>query len=102
MSNLKILSKEEVAISLDELLQWRFENDKLKAEFLFKDFKQAFAFISIIAIESEKLNHHPEWSNIYNKVTFILSTHDVGDKITSLDIDLATSISRAANNFIGE
>jgi 4a-hydroxytetrahydrobiopterin dehydratase len=102
MTNFKILSKEEIVTSINDLKNWRCENNTLKAEFLFENFKQAFAFISIVAIESEKGNHHPEWSNIYNKVSFTLSTHDAGDKITHLDIDMANIISKAASIFVTE
>ena len=99
MANFKILSQEDISESLKTLPGWSVKNDQRKAEFIFKDFKQAFAFISMIAIESEKMNHHPEWSNMYNKVSFTFSTHDAENKITDLDISMATFISKSADIF---
>ena len=64
---------------------WLKENNKLKKTFEFKDFTQAFGFMTKVAIEAEKLNHHPDWSNVYNKVTINLSTHDAGNIITEKD-----------------
>ncbi|AFY73955.1 pterin-4a-carbinolamine dehydratase [Synechococcus sp. PCC 7502] len=64
---------------------------KLSREFKFKDFVQAFGFMTKVGIAAEKLEHHPEWLNIYNSVSIDLTTHDAGG-ITSLDIELATKI----------
>jgi 4a-hydroxytetrahydrobiopterin dehydratase len=61
----------------------------------FKDFKQAFGFMSVVALHAEALNHHPEWSNVYNKVTVTLTTHDSGG-VTELDVKLAKAIDKAA------
>lgn len=69
-------------------------DDHLFAEFRFADFKQAFAFMAEVAFEAERLNHHPDWSNVWNTVTIRLSTHDAGNTLTELDRKLATSIER--------
>jgi 4a-hydroxytetrahydrobiopterin dehydratase len=68
---------------------WIEQNNKLVREYEFEDFKEAFAFMTQIADVAEKMNHHPWWSNVYNKVRFELSTHDAGDKITEKDEALA-------------
>ena len=64
---------------------WMEENNQLKASFTFKDFSEAFAFMTRVAILSEKMDHHPTWTNTYNKVDIALSTHDAGNTITEKD-----------------
>jgi 4a-hydroxytetrahydrobiopterin dehydratase len=71
---------------------WKEENNKLYKKFKFKDFSEAFAFMTRVAIEAEKMDHHPEWKNVYNAVEIWLSTHDAGDIITEKDRKLATKI----------
>ena len=71
---------------------WTEENNTLHREFVFDDFTQAFAFMTRVAAEAEKLNHHPKWTNIYNKVEFWLSTHDAGDVVTEKDHQLSRAI----------
>ncbi len=71
---------------------WKEENDKLQRSFQFKDFSEAFAFMTRVALAAEKMDHHPEWSNVYNKVEIKLSTHDAGDKVTDKDRKLAKAI----------
>ena len=73
---------------------WKETNNKLVREFVFKDFIQAFAFMSKVALISEKMNHHPEWKNVYNKVEIALSTHDAGDVVTDKDHKLAIEIDK--------
>jgi 4a-hydroxytetrahydrobiopterin dehydratase len=73
---------------------WKEENNKLYRKFQFKDFSEAFAFMTRVALEAEKLNHHPEWKNVYNTVEFWLSTHDAGNKVTKKDHELADKIDR--------
>lgn len=65
---------------------------RLRKVFEFNDFVEAFGFMTQVAIEAEKSNHHPEWSNVYNKVTILLSTHDEGDVVTEKDRELAQKI----------
>ncbi len=71
---------------------WIEEDNKLKASFEFKDFADAFSFMTSVAIAAEKQNHHPFWTNVWNKVTFELSTHDAGDIVTERDHKLAEAI----------
>jgi 4a-hydroxytetrahydrobiopterin dehydratase len=73
---------------------WKEEDNKLIATFTFGDFSEAFAFMTRVAILAEKMNHHPEWSNVYNRVTIKLSTHDAGDVVTEKDRKLAAEIER--------
>jgi len=75
------------------ITMWKEENNKLKVSLEFKDFMEAFAFMTEVAMHAEKQNHHPEWSNVYNKVEITLSTHDAGDVITDKDHKLAKTIS---------
>ncbi|MDO5654851.1 MAG: 4a-hydroxytetrahydrobiopterin dehydratase [Flavobacteriaceae bacterium] len=73
-------------------MAWKEENNKLVKEFEFKDFSEAFAFITRVALAAEKANHHPELYNVYKQVTIKLSTHDAGNKVTQKDQDLAQEI----------
>lgn len=89
----KKLLKKEVEMSLNDLKGWKFLNNGIKKDFLFQDFNEAFAFLTRIALLSEKMNHHAEWSGVYNKVHIRLSTHDAGG-VTQKDMDMATSIEK--------
>ncbi len=71
---------------------WTEQNNSLYQKFEFRNFSEAFAFMTRVAIEAEKMNHHPLWTNVYNKVEIWLSTHDAGDIITEKDRKLATRI----------
>ena len=71
---------------------WQEKENKLYQKFQFKDFSQAFAFMTRVAMEAEKMNHHPEWKNVYNTVEIWLSTHDAGDIVTEKDRKLAGKI----------
>jgi len=71
---------------------WKEEDDKLKRTFVFEDFKIAFAFMTKVAAVANELDHHPWWSNTYNKVSFELNTHNAGDKVTEKDRELADQI----------
>jgi 4a-hydroxytetrahydrobiopterin dehydratase len=73
-------------------MSWKEEDNKLKKTFEFKDFVEAFGFLSQVAIIAEKMNHHPNWSNVYNTVNFELNTHDAGDVVTEKDHKLAEAI----------
>ncbi len=73
---------------------WKEENDKLQRSLEFKDFSEAFAFMTRVALEAEKMNHHPEWKNVYNRVEISLSTHDDGNKVTEKDRKLAARIDK--------
>jgi 4a-hydroxytetrahydrobiopterin dehydratase len=71
---------------------WKEADNKLYRSFEFRDFSQAFAFMTRVALEAEKMNHHPLWTNVYNKVDIWLNTHDAGDIVTDKDRKLATKI----------
>lgn len=71
---------------------WKEENNKLTQTFTFKNFMDAFGFMTKVALIAEKMNHHPEWSNVYNKVKITLTTHDSGNTITEKDRALALAI----------
>ncbi|MCB9166463.1 MAG: 4a-hydroxytetrahydrobiopterin dehydratase [Flavobacteriales bacterium] len=71
---------------------WQENNGRLEREFRFKDFNEAFAFMTRVALVAEKMDHHPEWKNVYNKVHITLSTHSAGGIVTDKDRDLAASI----------
>ncbi|MEX2396064.1 MAG: 4a-hydroxytetrahydrobiopterin dehydratase [Balneolales bacterium] len=86
------LQQQEVQQGLEQLKGWVAEDDKLKKDFKFKNFREAVAFISRLAFEAEEMNHHPDLFNSYNKVSINLSTHDAGGKITQKDIGLAKKI----------
>lgn len=73
---------------------WIEQDNKLKAEFQFNNFVDAFAFMTKVAILAEKADHHPYWSNVYNRVTIELSTHDAGDIVTEKDHKLAKAIDK--------
>lgn len=73
---------------------WKEENNQLVCTFKFKDFIEAFGFMTKVALVAEKMNHHPNWSNVYNKVTIVLCTHDVGNIITEKDRKLAAEIDK--------
>jgi len=71
---------------------WKEEENQLVREFEFKDFSAAFAFMTRVAIEAEKMDHHPYWENVYNKVKICLNTHDAGGIVTDKDKELAVKI----------
>lgn len=73
---------------------WEEENNQLCRTFLFKDFSEAFAFMTRVAMLAEMYDHHPWWSNVYNKVEIRLTTHDAGNEVTEKDHHLADEIDR--------
>jgi 4a-hydroxytetrahydrobiopterin dehydratase len=85
---MKKMTDGEVAAAITELPSWRVQNGKLHREYKFPDFPHAFGFMATAAPAIEKMDHHPEWSNVYNRVTVDLSTHDAGG-ITHKDFNLA-------------
>lgn len=84
----KKLTQQEVTQALTSLNGWSVENAKLHKEFKFKNFIEAFGFMSRVSIIAEGMNHHPEWFNVWNKVVIDLTTHDVGG-ISELDVEFA-------------
>lgn len=73
-------------------MTWKEENNSLKRSFKFKDFVEAWAFMTQVAMMAEKMDHHPEWYNVYNTVDITLTTHDKGNTITDKDRELAKKI----------
>ncbi|MEO8822132.1 MAG: 4a-hydroxytetrahydrobiopterin dehydratase [Ginsengibacter sp.] len=73
---------------------WKEENNKLHKKFEFKDFSEAFAFMTRVALAAEKMDHHPKWTNEYNKVEMWLSSHDAGDIVTERDKKLSAIIDK--------
>ena len=71
---------------------WQETDNKLTRQFTFADFSEAFAFMTRVALLAEKMDHHPFWTNVYNKVTIELNTHDAGDIVTDKDRKLAAAI----------
>ncbi len=71
---------------------WKETDNKLYKKFEFKNFSEAFAFMTRVALEAEKMDHHPLWTNVYNSVEIWLSTHDAGDVVTEKDITLSKKI----------
>lgn len=71
---------------------WEEKNNTLYRKFQFKNFSEAFAFMTRVALEAEKMDHHPDWSNVYNTVEIRLSTHSAGDIVTDKDRKLAQKI----------
>lgn len=94
----KPLSEDEIKKNLSSLNGWSHEDDKLKKEFTFDNFRDAMAFITRISFEAEEQVHHPEIFNVYNTVKIALSTHDAGGKVTEKDLKLAKSIESLYNN----
>jgi 4a-hydroxytetrahydrobiopterin dehydratase len=88
MSAPTVLSAAELESALGQLPGWSLQSGKLHREYKFRSFVEAFGFMSSVALVAEALGHHPEWFNVYNRVTIDLTTHDAGG-ITHLDVDLA-------------
>lgn len=80
-------------------IMWTEKDNQLSASFHFKDFSQAFAFMTEVALLAEKHNHHPLWTNVWNRVEIHLSTHDAGDIVTDKDRDLAKAIDRVLTRY---
>ena len=85
-------SKAEIEKFLSSHSQWSITDNALSRHFTFSDFKEAFAFMSAVAVEADAADHHPEWSNVYNKVSIRLITHDAGPAISQKDFSLAEKI----------
>lgn len=87
------LSEAERAEALDDLAEWDYDDgrDAIVRAFVFADFVEAFGFMTRVALLAEKADHHPEWSNVWNRVEILLTTHDAGG-LSHRDIELATAI----------
>lgn len=87
------LSEAERADALDDLAEWDYDEtrDAITRRFTFKDFSEAFAFMTRVALLAEKADHHPEWSNVWNRVDVLLTTHDAGG-LSHRDVEMANAI----------
>ncbi len=83
------LSPAEIEHALTHLPGWAWERDALARTLRFGNFREALAFMLKAGFEADALDHHPEWTNVYNKVVIRLTTHDSGDKVTAKDVELA-------------
>lgn len=92
------LSEQQLDEALEELEGWRTEDDKLKKQFKFDDFRQAVTFIVRLSFEAEDNMHHPEIFNVYNTVDIALTTHDAGGKVTEKDVNLAQTLDSLYNS----
>ena len=78
---------------------WKEQNNSLQGSFQFQSFTEAFSFMTQVAFAAEELNHHPEWSNVYNRVEIKLTTHDAGNIVTEKDRALSEKISNIYNRY---
>lgn len=100
MTTAQFLNKREASERLIMYPEWRAEDDKLIANYVLRDFQAAMDFITLIAKAAKRLNHHPTWTNTYNRLQIELSTHDAGNRITALDIELARFISENSASYL--
>ena len=94
MPKVSALNEEEIAVGLAALPDWSIDNGKLFAEFTFKNFVEAFGFMTKVALHAERMEHHPEWFNVYNRVGVHLVTHSADNSVSELDLTLAQVISK--------
>lgn len=80
--------------------KWQHENNRLRRSFQFQDFKEAFAFMTQVALAAEQMNHHPRWTNVYNLVDIELYTFDAGNTVTVRDHRLAAAIDAIAERYL--
>ena len=88
------LGEEELAAALAHLDGWSVREGKLQRTLHFPDFTAAFGFMTKVALQAERMNHHPDWRNVWNRVEITLYTFDAGNKITARDVSLAAAINR--------
>lgn len=88
---MELLTTAQITSVLEILNDWSYDDQSLVKHFQFDDFSQALAFMVRVGVLAEKMNHHPNWSNVYNKVSMRLSTHDAGG-VTGKDVKLAQAI----------
>lgn len=93
---MKLLDSEEIEAGLENLPGWRSEGDHLEKDFQFDDFIETISIMVEIGFAAESIEHHPEWTNVYNRLNIRLSTHDAGG-ITEKDLDLARRIEAIVN-----
>ena len=86
------LTKAKIQAAVATLPGWSFKRDALAKEFKFGSFREALSFMVRAGFEAEAMNHHPEWTNVYNRVALRLNTHDAGGRVTGKDVELAKHI----------
>ena len=89
------LTTSQIENQISDLSGWTVQDEKLHKQYQFNSFVEAFGFMSSVALVAESMNHHPDWSNVYNRVTIDLNTHDSGG-ISSLDFDFAKRADESA------
>ena len=94
------LSKHELEEAAKGFASWEFKEEALRTTYTFKSFRDAITFITRISYEVDEMDHHPEITNLYNKVSVFLTTHDAGNKVTEKDIRLAGKIQETADFFL--
>jgi 4a-hydroxytetrahydrobiopterin dehydratase len=99
MSTHKILNESEIEAALKGASGWKRKGENIEKTFAFETFRDAIAYIVLVGIEAEMMNHHPEFHNSYNIIAFSFCTHDVGHKITDTDIKLAERLNEIAKRF---
>lgn len=90
------LTQDEIAAALRELPGWTLERDALAHTYQFGSFREALSFMVRVGFEAEAADHHPEWTNVYNRVAIRLTTHDAGNRVTARDVALAKKIAAIA------
>lgn len=93
------LEPQQILDALQALPEWSYESGELRRRYQFASFTHAMAFLAGAATAAEKMNHHPDWSNVYNRVDVRLSTHDAGG-VTQLDLDLAAQMESLAQRLL--
>lgn len=94
--DVKKLTEDEIKLNLSKIANWKIEGNKLHKLYKFKTFNQAFRFMTGVAMVCEKMNHHPEWSNVYGNVDVKLTTHRVAG-LTELDFELAEKMDKISS-----
>ncbi|RNC79428.1 MAG: 4a-hydroxytetrahydrobiopterin dehydratase [Balneola sp.] len=89
---MEALTELQITEKLESISGWSYKSDTIQKKFELSDFKEALGFIVRVGLEAELLGHHPNLANVYNQVTISLQTHDVGNKVTEKDFELATRI----------
>lgn len=97
MERLK-LTDEQIGYALEELAGWQMIDGKLHKQFKFRSFAEALGWMVAVGTQAEKMDHHPEWSNVYSRVTVDLVTHNLGNAISSFDVELARRMNALAGS----
>lgn len=96
----KKLNQDDIQQALTDLSGWSVKEGKLHKQYKFKSFAQALGWMVTVGIQADKMDHHPEWSNVYNRVEVSLVTHDMDNSISSWDVELARFMEKTAVPFL--